>query len=77
MPPITIYEYSDYECPFCARHVIQTEPALLAGYGETGTVKFVFRDMPLSSLHANAVPASIAANCVAEQDNRPLLAEAR
>ena len=65
---ITIYEYSDYECPFCARHVIQTEPALLAGFGETGTVKFVFRDMPLSSLHANAVPASIAANCVAEQD---------
>ena len=65
---ITIYEYSDYECPFCARHVIQTEPALLAGFGETGSVKFVFRDMPLSSLHANAVAAAIAANCVAEQD---------
>ncbi len=65
---ITIYEYSDYECPFCARHVIQTEPALLAGFGETGSVKFVFRDMPLSSIHANAVAAAIAANCVAEQD---------
>ena len=65
---ITIYEYSDYECPFCARHVIQTEPALLAGFAEIGTVKFVFRDMPLSSLHANALAASIAANCVAEQD---------
>ena len=66
--PVTIYEYSDYECPFCARHVIQTEPALLAGFAESGAVKFVFRDMPLSSLHANALPASIAANCMAEQD---------
>ena len=65
---ITIYEYSDYECPFCARHVIQTEPALLAGFAENGAVKFVFRDMPLSSLHANALSAAIAANCVAEQD---------
>ena len=65
---IIIYEYSDYECPFCARHVIQTEPALLAGFAENGAVKFVFRDMPLSSLHANALPAAIAANCVAEQD---------
>ena len=65
---ITIYEYSDYECPFCARHVIQTEPALLAGFAETGSVKFVFRDMPLSSIHPNALAASIAANCVAEQD---------
>ncbi len=66
--PVTVYEYSDYECPFCARHVIQTEPALLAAFGESGAVKFVFRDMPLSSLHANALSASIAANCVAEQD---------
>ena len=65
---ITIYEYSDYECPFCARHVIQTEPALLAGYAEEGAVKFVFRDMPLSALHANALSAAIAANCMAEQD---------
>ena len=66
--PITIYEYSDYECPFCARHVIQTEPALLAGFAENGVVKFVFRDMPLSSIHPNALAAAIAANCVGEQD---------
>ncbi|MYJ79945.1 MAG: thioredoxin domain-containing protein [Caldilineaceae bacterium SB0670_bin_27] len=66
--PITIYEYSDYECPFCARHVIQTEPALLAAFGESGAVKFVFRDMPLSSIHSNALAAAIAANCMAEQD---------
>ena len=66
--PVTIYEYSDYECPFCARHVIQTEPALLAGFVESGAVKFVLRDMPLTSIHANAMGAAIAAKCVAEQD---------
>lgn len=66
--PLTVYEYSDYECPFCARHVVQTEPALLDGFVESGQAKFVFRDMPLSSLHPNAFPAAIAANCVAEQD---------
>ena len=66
--PITIYEYSDYECPFCARHVIQTEPALLAGFAENGVVKFVFRDMPLSSIHPNALAAAIAAQCMGEQD---------
>ncbi len=65
---ITIYEYSDYECPYCARHVIQIEPALLAGFVESGDVKFVFRDMPLSSIHPHALAAAIAANCIAEQD---------
>jgi protein-disulfide isomerase len=65
--PITVYEYSDYECPFCARHVIQTEPALKDSYVSDGDVKFVFRDLPLESLHPNAIPAAVAANCVAEQ----------
>lgn len=65
--PITVYEYSDYECPFCARHVIQTEPALKDNYVAEGDVKFVFRDFPLEGLHPNAIPAAVAANCVAEQ----------
>lgn len=65
--PLTIYEYSDYQCPFCARHVIQTEPALLSSFVEEGKVRFVFRDFPLEAIHPNAIPASIAANCVAEQ----------
>jgi protein-disulfide isomerase len=65
--PITVYEYSDYECPFCARHVIQTEPALKDSYIVEGDVKLVFRDFPLEGLHPNAIPAAVAANCVAEQ----------
>lgn len=65
--PITVYEYSDFQCPFCSRHVTQTEPALKENYIATGDVKFVFRDFPLESIHPNAIPAAVAANCVAEQ----------
>jgi protein-disulfide isomerase len=69
--PITVYEYSDFQCPFCARHVIQTEPALKENYVSSGEVRFVFRDFPLEGLHPNAIPAAIAANCVAEQGILP------
>lgn len=65
--PVTVYEYSDYQCPFCQRHVLQTEPALSSSFIRTGQAKFIFRDFPLDSLHPNATPASIAANCVMEQ----------
>jgi len=65
--PITVYEYSDYQCPFCQRHVLQTEPALASSFVRTGQARFVFRDFPLDSLHPNATPAAIAANCVAQQ----------
>lgn len=69
--PVTVYEYSDYQCPFCQRHVLQTEPALANSFVRTGQVKFVFRDFPLDSLHPNATPAAIAANCVMEQGIAP------
>ncbi len=65
--PITVYEYSDFQCPFCARHVVQTEPALKESYLSGANVKFVFRDFPLDSIHPNATQATVAANCVAEQ----------
>ena len=69
--PVTVYEYSDYQCPFCQRHVLQTEPALASSFVRTGQARFVFRDFPLDALHPNATPAAIAANCVAEQGAAP------
>lgn len=66
--PVTIYEYSDYQCPFCLRHFSQTETALNEAYVETGKAKFVFVDFPLVQIHPNAPAASSAALCVAEQD---------
>src|SRR5688500_606459 len=41
--PVTIVEFSDYECPFCKRHFEQTYPQLLKDYVDTGKVKLVFR----------------------------------
>ena len=64
---ITIIEFSDFQCPFCARFHIQTLPTLMEEYIEKGTVKLVFRDFPIQSIHPNAVPASVAAECANEQ----------
>ncbi len=65
--PVTVYEYSDYQCPFCAQHVLQIEPTLVERFVASGQMRLVFRDFPLERLHPNAVPAAIAARCVAEQ----------
>ena len=65
--PITIIEFSDFECPFCARFHIQTLPALMSEYINEGKVKLVFRDFPIQSIHPNALWASVAAECANEQ----------
>lgn len=65
--PITIVEFSDFQCPFCSRFFQQTLPQLEQNYIVTGKVKFVYRDLPLDSLHPNARPTHIAAECADEQ----------
>jgi protein-disulfide isomerase len=65
--PITMIEFSDFECPFCARYFVQTEPAINESYVRTGQVRVVFRDFPLVELHPNAPAAHKASLCVAEQ----------
>ncbi len=64
--PVTIIEFSDYECPFCGRHFQQTYPQLKNDYIDTGKVKLVYRDFPLG-FHPTALPAAIAAECVREK----------
>jgi len=66
--PITIIEFSDFQCPFCARFNTQTLPAILDEYIEQGKVKLVFRDFPIQSIHPNALPASVAAECANDQN---------
>ena len=65
--PITIVEFSDFQCPFCSRFFTQTLPQLEETYIDTGIAKLVYRDLPLDSLHPNARPASIASECADEQ----------
>jgi len=65
--PITIVEFSDFQCPFCARFHVQTLPLILEEYTESGKVRFVYRDFPIQS-HPNAMPAAVASECAHEQD---------
>ena len=65
--PITIIEFSDFQCPYCARFHTQTLPLLLEEYIESGKVRLVFRDFPIQSIHPNALPAAIASECANEQ----------
>lgn len=64
--PVTIVEFSDFECPFCSRYAKEIYPKIIAKYVETGKVKYVFRDFPLS-FHQNARKAAEAAECAGEQ----------
>jgi protein-disulfide isomerase len=65
--PVTLVEFSDYECPFCGRFFNQTFAALKAQYIDTGKVRYVFRDFPLDQLHAQARKAAEAAHCAGDQ----------
>ncbi|MEW5854055.1 MAG: thioredoxin domain-containing protein [Myxococcota bacterium] len=60
---VTIIEFSDFECPYCAR-VVETAHAVVKKYD--GKVRLVFRDFPLS-FHPNAKKAAVAGNCAHEQ----------
>ena len=65
--PVTLIEFADYKCPFCIRHFAQTMPMLEANYIRTGKVRYVFRDMPIDSLHPGSIRAHEAARCAIEQ----------
>ncbi len=63
--PITIYEMSDFQCPFCRRHALETHPQLVREYVETGKVRVVFINFPITEIHPNAVPAAQFGLCAA------------
>ena len=65
--PVTIVEFSDFQCPFCGRFFTETLPLIKQNYIDTGKAKFVYRDFPLSSIHPEATPAAEAAECADEQ----------
>jgi protein-disulfide isomerase len=66
--PVVLTEFSDYQCPACGMVKQDVIPELIARYVDTGTVRFVYRELPLESLHPNAPKASEAAVCAGEQD---------
>jgi protein-disulfide isomerase len=64
--PITIVEFSDFECPFCRQWQQQTYQPLMAAY--PGKIRIVYRDFPLTGLHPDAFPAAEAAQCANAQN---------
>ena len=64
--PVTIIEFSDFQCPYCARFFEQTLPLLEKNYIATGKARIVYRDFPLG-FHENAEKAAEAAECADEQ----------
>ncbi len=64
--PVTIVEFSDFQCPYCSKFVIETMPLIQENYIDTGLVNLVFRDYPLPS-HADGAVAAEAAECVGEE----------
>ena len=61
--PVTIVEYSDFECPFCARFFNDSYQRIKSEYIESGQVRLVYKDLPLN-FHPLAIPSALVANCV-------------
>jgi protein-disulfide isomerase len=65
--PVTMIEFSDYECPFCKRYFDQTFEKIKSEYVDTGKLKIVYRDLPLSFHDPLATLEAVAANCARAQ----------
>jgi len=64
---LTLIEFSDYQCPFCAHHFRETLPQIERDYIKTGQVKYVIRDFPVETIHKNAFKAAEAGRCAGER----------
>jgi len=64
--PLTLLEFTDYQCPYCRRFQAETFPLLKKNWIDTGKLRFIVRDLPLQ-FHSAARPAAQAAHCAGEQ----------
>jgi len=65
--PVTVYEMSDFQCPYCREFALATMPLLEREYIQPGKVRFVYVNLPLENLHKNAAAAAEVALCAARQ----------
>ena len=66
--PVTVYEMADFQCPACRMFAVTVLPALDSEFVKTGKVRWVFINLPLTSIHPNAMRAAEIAMCAARQD---------
>jgi len=65
--PITVYEMSDFQCPYCREFALETMPILEREYIATGKIRFIYINLPLTNIHAHALTAAHVAMCAARQ----------
>ncbi len=65
--PMVMIEYSDFECPFCARYASETFGAVEKDFVANGNLQYVFRNFPIEQIHVAAIPAARAARCATRQ----------
>ncbi len=66
--PVTVYEMSDFQCPYCRAFALTTFPGIDSLYIATGKVRWAFVNFPLTSIHDNALAAAQVAVCAAQQN---------
>ena len=65
---VLMIEFGDYQCPSCRMFWKDVEPRLKKDYIDTGKLKLVFRDFPLTQIHPEAMLAAMAVDCAGEQN---------
>lgn len=65
--PVTVYEMADFQCPYCGTFARETFGKIEAEYIKTGKVRWIFINLPIPSLHANAEAAAEFGVCAALQ----------
>ncbi|OYW01411.1 MAG: hypothetical protein B7X11_04065 [Acidobacteria bacterium 37-65-4] len=65
--PLTMVEFTDYQCPFCGRFEATTFPELKKNYIDTGKLRVILRDLPLSDMHPFALKAAQSVHCAGDQ----------
>jgi protein-disulfide isomerase len=65
--PVTVIEMSDFQCPYCRQFATETFPTIDQEFVQTGKVRWIFVNFPLTELHPNAVAAAELAMCTAKQ----------
>jgi protein-disulfide isomerase len=66
--PVTVYEMSDFQCPYCRTFALTTFPEIDSLYVATGKVRWAFVNFPLTSIHDNALAAAEVGVCAAQQN---------
>lgn len=65
--PLTVVEFSDFQCPACTEFFSDVQPSLIEKFVETGEVFWVYKNLPLKQ-HPQAAIAAVAAECAGEQN---------